>query len=222
MIKGFHDPLYRYLAYRYSVCLGKPKDHLVKSPHQRVSDALFILQTIDYQGSGFLLEGFGLITNAHVVEGFLEGQDLTGIVDIFRYHDTNIKYAVYVDKISKKYDIAILKFKDAETEKSLQRLKAGSVKKIDIGTRLTICGFPEYIAGNTPHFSHCIINGRRVLFSINAFLVNTPIVHGNSGGPVINEKNEVVGIATFGKPTFAEGCQTIFHGFTSITFLSEI
>jgi len=221
MVRGFHDPLYRKLAYKYSVCIQKPKGYLIKSPYEKVADALFIIKSIDGQGTGFLLDGYGLITCAHVVAGYSDGEDLSGIIEVFRHNDIDTKYDVTLHKVSVGKDIALLKFNDTEAEASLQRLKLGKFKKVDIGTRLTICGFPEYSEGNTPHYGHCIVNGKRIMFGINTYLVNTPVVHGNSGGPVINEKNEVIGIAVLGKPTFEEGCQTVFHGFTSIGYLLE-
>jgi S1-C subfamily serine protease len=50
-------------------------------------------------------------------------------------------------------------------------------------------------------------------------MIDIPVIHGNSGGAVVNEKNEVIGIAAVGSAN--NNFSTHFHGFIPISVLSD-
>jgi S1-C subfamily serine protease len=67
-----------------------------------------------------------------------------------------------------------------------------------LGMQLKIAGFPGYRAG----MSHCTddvtVSSPLTAHGVEKFVINKYIMHGNSGGPLVNAENEIVGIALEG------------------------
>ena len=62
-----------------------------------------------------------------------------------------------------------------------------------------ILGFPHYHDGDSCTDQDFVLNASRVYSGIHHRVVVGSIIKGNSGGPVLNQKNEVVGIALKGQ-----------------------
>ncbi len=106
--------------------------------------------------------------------------------------------------------------------KNITPYKRGNDKNIKIGTQVTVVGFPGYIenTGASVFISKGSVTSQRKLFGIQAWLVDIPINHGCSGGPVLNEQHEVIGIATFGAES--NDGSTEVNGFVPISFLDSV
>lgn len=145
------------------------------------------------QGSGFLLDKNLLVTNYHVVVNYNDG--------FVRLNDKSSKYQINeVLKIDRKNDVAILRVESIQQPFVLplsQQLPA-------IGERIYALGCPKGLEGT---ISSGILSqfreddGRSI--SSNAenadlFQTDVQINHGSSGGPVVNEKGHVIGIAVGG------------------------
>src|SRR5262245_61040256 len=72
MVRGYDDPVYTKLLRQYAALDGdyRPKPARLRRNHlSRFEDAIWIVECLETckQGTGFFLEGFGLVTCHHVV-----------------------------------------------------------------------------------------------------------------------------------------------------------
>jgi len=80
--------------------------------------------------------------------------------------------------------------------------------------------FSSYRKGDSGILSPGLIIDYRMVSGIRRLLVNTPIITGNSGGPVLNSKSEVIGIAVTGSDRIEDAGETENHGVVPIDTLS--
>jgi serine protease Do len=139
-------------------------------------------------GSGFIVNKQGYIfTNAHVVEG----------ADIVKVSLMNKKtYVAKVVGVDKKADVAVLKIKAPSEE--LPVVVFGDSKKIAIGEWVMAIGNPFGLQ-NTVTSGIVSAKGRRDQVqqgdAYQDFIQTDAAVNpGNSGGPLVNLRGEVVGI----------------------------
>ena len=143
-------------------------------------------------GSGFIITEDGyILTNYHVVEDANE-------------MNYPIKVATYAGD---EYDATIVGY-DEENDVALLKIDATGLTPVTIGSiEDTKVGETVYAIGNplgelTYTFTNGIVSAldREIVtesgISINMFQTNVAINAGNSGGPVINSRGEIVGIAS--------------------------
>ena len=96
-----------------------------------------------------------------------------------------------------KNDIAILKLAKAPPLAATQ-IKLGDSSQARMGERIFTIGYPaSKIMGEKPKYSEGVINALTGLKDDPAFFqVSVPVQPGNSGGPLFNERGEVIGITT--------------------------
>ncbi len=140
-------------------------------------------------GSGFILSKDGIIvTNSHVVESAYQAEIKIG---------DRIFDEVYLVKNLPVVDIAILKI-DAE---DLSPLFIGNSDNLESGQFIVALGNP---LGFEQSVSSGIISAIRSSRNMKLIQMTVPISPGSSGGPVLNEYGEVVGIATVASLFFAQ------------------
>ncbi|MEO7424583.1 MAG: Do family serine endopeptidase [Fibrobacteria bacterium] len=139
-------------------------------------------------GSGFIVNKQGYVfTNAHVVEG----------ADIVKVSLINKKtYVARVVGVDKKADVAVLKIKAPSEE--LPVVSFGDSRKVGIGEWVLAIGNPFGLQ-NTVTSGIVSAKGRRDQVqqgdAYQDFIQTDAAVNpGNSGGPLVNLKGEVVGI----------------------------
>ncbi len=139
-------------------------------------------------GSGFILAREGYIfTNAHVVDG----------ADIVKVGLSNNKtYTAKIVGVDKKVDVAVVKI-DAPLEE-LKPVDFGDSRKLQIGEWVLAIGNP-FALQNTVTTGIVSAKGRREQISggdsYQDFIQTDAAVNpGNSGGPLVNLRGEVVGI----------------------------
>lgn len=215
MVRGRHDPIYRKLAYKLTEAIGKPNEDFKKAP---VEVATFVVDNNfeTKQGSAFLLENIGIVTNCHVVEFIDESTE--DQIEFYRYYEYNKKMKASFLTSDTDKDIAIF-FPSNEFDRIVP-LKVGDDSKLKIGDSVTVVGFPNFSNGHSAYISSGAIVSKRRIFNITTWIINTPITHGCSGGPVLNNKHEVIGIATFGSE-YSDG-NTELNGFIPIAYAKEI
>ena len=159
---------------------------------EKYNSAVFMIYTSDgvrgAQGSGFFIDDEGLaVSNYHVFKGTTIGAEQIKLVD------GNIYKVVEVIEKSKEYDFII--FKVACTNTNYIPL---AKKKPSIGEKVYAIGSPRGLE-NT--FSSGEVSQWRDTYLMQ---ISALIDHGSSGGALINEFGEVVGITS---GSFYDGSQ---------------
>jgi hypothetical protein len=136
-------------------------------------------------GSGFVIGSNGEIaTNYHVVEG------ASSAIVKFINEDTKYQAMTLVNK-SAIYDLAIIKLNNI---KKISALSLGDDELVAVGDKIFAIGNPEGLEGTV---SEGIIGGfRKIDEELRLMQITAPISPGSSGGPIINERGQVIGIAS--------------------------
>lgn len=146
------------------------------------------MQKARRSGSGCIIEGKRILTNAHVVSD-------NNYIEIKRAGETK-KYQAEVEIIGHDCDLAILKVEDEIFFKGSVPLEIGNLPKV--GEKINVYGFPEggeelcVTAGIVSRIEH-----NRYTHSLENLLccqIDAAINSGNSGGPVI-KNDKILGIA---------------------------
>ena len=155
---------------------------------QKALDATVLLVMEDASGkvlgvgSGFFVRTNQIATNFHVIEGAERG--IAKRVGL----ETEYKITSF-NAIDETHDLAILQVSDA----SVPALPFGDSDAVVIGDTCYVAGNPKgYLEGT---FSHGLISAIRELQSGKLLQLTAPISSGSSGGPVLNNKGEVVGVS---------------------------
>ena len=139
-------------------------------------------------GSGFFVDGKGtFVTNFHVVEGAYSLAVELSSGERFSQ--------VYVLGIMPDRDLALLRI-DA---KNTTPVTLGDDAEAEIGDTVYVMGNP---LGMDRTFSNGLVSARRLLEGTNYIQISAPISPGSSGGPVMDEVGDVIGVAT---ATFEDG-----------------
>lgn len=164
-----------------------------KDIFQKYNSAVFMVYTSDghylYQGSGFFINSSGLaVSNYHVFKGTGIGQEEIKLAGSDRYYKVS-----EIVKRSDDEDFIIFKVNISNTN-YIPIAKA----KPSVGERVFALGSP---LGLENTFSSGEVSQWR---EKNVMQISALIDHGSSGGALINEYGEVVGITS---GTFASGSQ---------------
>ena len=143
------------------------------------------IATPNSTGTGFYLRDQGLIvTNNHVVEGsrsvVVEGARFTKQLSRVQYAD-------------QRYDLAFLEGPKAEDNLPLVRLGVG--KTLRERDPVTAIGHPFGLKFSVK--SGIVSNTREVMNGIPYLHIDAALNPGNSGGPLVDNDGEIVGINTF-------------------------
>lgn len=125
-------------------------------------------------------------------------------------------------------DVAILKI-DA---KDLPTVSLGDEVSTEEGDKVFVMGFPgdatfhPFVAEESvfvPTFTTGIVSAiKKAKTGWNIYQIDAAIDHGNSGGPVFNDKGEVIGLATFGTIDMQNGeTKQNYNFFVPISILKE-
>jgi RNA-directed DNA polymerase len=210
MVKGEADPVYRRLSNRYQESLGRPRVY-VADPLRDISPALWILESEDPigQGSAFALREIGLVTCQHVLQNGMHA---------FQHHRFTVKSRIIVISQHRDLDAAVLRLPQGDHAS----LEIGDPDSVRQGDTLTLAGFPNYRLGDTPYIAEGRVAGFRIVHTLRWILLSTPIIAGNSGGPVLDRNGRVVGIAATGADNMEDANRTEHHGVIPISVLRHL
>lgn len=132
-------------------------------------------------GSGFFVAPNIIATNYHVVAGATVGQCKT--------NDSDKKYKIegYV-AVDKSVDLILLKV----AELNRPAIKLAASPKVEIGQKVYAIGSPK---GLDATISDGIVSGLRDFEGHKLLQITAAISPGSSGGPVLNNNGELIGIA---------------------------
>ena len=134
-------------------------------------------------GSGFFVEPGMVATNLHVVEGVLRGYvKLVGMNTTYRIQG--------IFAMDSRQDLALIKVPDV----GAPVLPLGKSDGVQVGQSVYVAGNPIGLLEGT--FSNGIVSGvREFRIGSKRIQISAPISEGSSGGPVLNNKAEVIGVA---------------------------
>ena len=183
-----------------------------------INNCTYVLESDDAdhwaQGSGFSVASLGLLTSQHVVEKaqrFYICASSGKPMGLLTMKNDCVSYDAQID-------FALLKPQKLEITGGFQM---GNSRNIARGDNVILVGYPEYSKGNSPTVQQCSVTGLRKYMGEDLWTVSGRIVHGASGGPVLDENYNVIGIIKAGVPSDAEEKESIFHGFLPIHRVQE-
>lgn len=165
-----------------------------KEIYNRCSDAVFYIKTFDIDGdalssgSGFFLEKTGkAVTNFHVLQNAY-----SAVITLNNGQNYAVKGILGYDMNG---DLAILQIEG----NNFPFLSSGDSDEVTSGEKIYAIGSPMGLS-NT--ISEGIVSGiNRTIDQIPYIQITAAISHGSSGGALLNEKGQVVGITSAGLAT---------------------
>lgn len=143
--------------------------------------------TLSGSGSGFILEGGRIVTNAHVIEN-------STFIEIQRDGDSQ-RFEAEVEAVAHEVDLAILKLKSKSDLAGVQPLILGELPNVH--QEVTVYGYP--VGGQALSITKGIISRIEHQMYVHSYLtfqaiqVDAAINPGNSGGPAL-VNGKVVGV----------------------------
>lgn len=163
-----------------------------------VKSSVVYIESIDEKtirsGSGFVYKNYNnknyILTNYHVIEGY---------TDIYIYNNNEKKEKATILKYDEYTDIAILTIEDSL---NLKEINIGDSDKIKNNNKIYVVGTPLDIENiNTINDGVITSKSKKLAITtthgtsnLNAIEVDAKVDYGNSGGPLLNKNNEVIGM----------------------------
>ena len=219
-VRGAKNPTYLSFAQKFNTLFRE--DIFDVSEFHRfnntIKNSVLILEHRDedkiIQGSGFYLSGIGLITSAHVTES----GDFYNVFQVDSYDESSPGIGVIgsCNKVSsdEKIDYAIYKAPSSIVEELT--FKLGDSRKLKIGDEVTIIGYPNHQKGNSQYMQRCYITSEKPFLGAHFFTISGRVVHGASGGIVLNASNEAIGILKGGVASTEEDDNNENQGFVPL------
>jgi len=155
--------------------------------YKKTAPATVLIRTEVGGGTGFIVQPDGVIATAwHVIEGAAS----VGI----KTQSGEIYDQVYLLAKDERRDIALLKIAGFD----LPVVELGNSNNLNPGDHIVVIGNPLAVEELQTSVSDGIVSGIRDLDQgFRVIQLTAPISPGNSGGPVLSENGQVVGVAVF-------------------------
>ncbi|UYV18220.1 trypsin-like peptidase domain-containing protein [Halomonas qaidamensis] len=149
------------------------------------------------QGTAFMVKDQKVLTCSHV---FSKADDAEYCY-ISRINERSVKYLMKVAKQCKHRDIVELEFVD-NPNKIFQSLDIYHKEEMFPGYQVSLVGFPDNMAGHTTvSVLKTSITSHVNISTVDNYEVDAEIGAGYSGGPVINDFHQVIGMIVKGRTT---------------------
>lgn len=88
-----------------------------------------------------------------------------------------------------------------------------SKKRQSIGDKITIIGYPKHTVGASPNIQTCTVTGKKQYFNAPFYTISGKVIHGASGGIVLDRNERVIGLIKGGVVSLEETEKSIDQGF---------
>ena len=212
MVMGLYSPKYRYLAEKgnelFGDCFPIPDEF-----ESHVQKNLFVIETDEGQGTGFLLKGVGLITclhnvwdiKKHVEENKLN-HVLTRSTRVYLPPDKKHTYDVSLKQYHWTEDLLVLNIEPISPEKGLEL--ADHDNDPGRSERFSSAGYPKYATERSVDWLYDIrVRSSKTLCGQKLFVTDKTFLTGASGGPVFDVDKKVIGYIDRGNETTDENAE---------------
>ena len=187
-IRGRPDEIFRKLANDFNSLAVGPKIRTELTALESALRAVWVIEDTDgNQGTAFFLEKHGLVTCSHCLGPGLH---------IYHSSDHTKKYPITVTKNDTHRDLAILSTPPALPGIVPIPLYEGPTPPN--GTAVQLLGYPAHHAARPIRMEGGTIIRAFPRSGVSYLEITPKIIGGNSGGPLVSEKLEVVGVAVLG------------------------
>lgn len=155
--------------------------------YARVNPAVVTVRVNEGHGSGFIVSADGyVVTNAHVVKG------ASSVVTVMMANGKTELTADVVGFAKGGVDLALLKING---QRKLPTVKLGNARSIKVGETVYAIGTPRF-----ENLHNTLTRGIVSAIRENGgtIQIDASISGGNSGGPLLNDRGEVIGVNTAG------------------------
>lgn len=210
-VKSATDSVYLNTVKRFNKVAKRPIvahdiDSILKREVWVIEDADKIIQ-----GTGFFLQEWGFVTCAHCVGD-----------KPFVYNPGNPskKFDAVVIAKNEVLDLAILKIKECESWPS--SMTVNLTAEPEVRDTVVLVGYPGYAPGKSISIKEGHITSFWMKSGVKRFNISAGIVAGNSGGPVLDKQNYVIGVAVTGADREENVDDTHDHGVIPVGALSHL
>ena len=187
-IRGRPDETFKKFALQFNALTTGGKIRTVLSLEEVAEQAVWVIEHDgEGQGSAFLLEGMGFITCNHCL-----GENP------YVYHPANHtkRFPVKVLAADKHRDLALLEV--PPDLKSVLPLPIYDGYGLANGSDVNLFGYPNHFAATPIRSEPGKLLRTRVRSGVSYLEISPKIIGGNSGGPVLDNKYQVAGVAVLG------------------------
>jgi hypothetical protein len=216
-VRTGRDPLFIKLATQFNDLVNdeyKFKIIEIMDPEKNAVNALWVIEACyddengevkTSQGSGFQLNGVGIVTCAHVVS---EKKVIFKDIEAYKHSATANRYKINVERICPHRDVAICSIQDVTGKSPPTSCLEKAEKTVVMQEDVKLLGFPAYAPGHGHYVVDSKVAKIYVQSAVDKFEIDKQIREGNSGGPIINSDSQVVGVALEGarKDSGNNGC----------------
>ena len=215
-VKGAYSLTYLSFAQKVNALFGEDIFDLTKFQRfeNTIKNSTFILQYSNngdfVQGSAFYLTDIGLITNYHVTEC----GEFFNVFNVDTYDKKPLGIVGReLNEISSNKEIDYAVYKPAFQINDELTFKCGDSRKSKVGDQVTIIGYPNHQKGNSPYIQSCNITSKKYFQGALFFTVSGRVVHGASGGIVLNSDHEAIGVLKGGIVSYEDETNNENQGF---------
>jgi RNA-directed DNA polymerase len=183
-----------------------------------IFNSIVVIENNHDQGTGFYLKNYGLITAYHVTkcnDGFF-----SKVYNYEKYNSEDIKpeiSTINLKRSNEEKDYAMYNHTNGFND----IFEIGDSRNLQIGDSIVVVGFPDFQKGDSPNVYEGKISGTKMNhFGKEIYTIDKRIVHGMSGGPVLDSTNKVIGIIVAGEDDRDEE-RSHAHGFIPISVLED-
>jgi len=216
-VRGENDFIYAKLINKFNELDENSAKHVPENYQEVIKENLWIIESDTRQGTAFLLKNVGFVTCYHCV---FDNNDVQ-MQNLRLFQNVAKDYKIEILKFNKHTDLAIFKIKDLDIDFTKEGFSIGDCSNLVFSSKLTLAGYPERGCEFEPDIREMKVTRTKTLSAVEHICVDTPIITGHSGGPIFDEKNQVVGIATRGS-SYKDSDKTTNNAFIKIDTINKI